>query len=527
MGKFCIFCGTELPGEAKFCFSCGKAQPAYDGDRRIVQSFEPSADCAKVNKKPAAPLALLRNSLILAVAVILFTLSFFPFIKVEQNMSEQGISFDVEVDFSPIDVVVLFFDSFKMLSEEELENSAIAEELEELQNDVIDEISVSASGKITFSREGERLMKKAAMLTMRQTIQSEDYTPGFFVILNLISCVLYILLTLALLVFAILSFISYFGYLANFKEKALSLSIKLLAGVPGMLLFRYCLYFIYSGVRNTSMAWGSIVSLIVSGAAIVTLIILALTQKTHTRKIHLPFRVISSVLSVFAICMSLLPIMTTTVEAEFSGRADTSEVDIPVYSSFYAGFEYSAMDWDDLEDLKEKNEIQRKAYFREKFGEFEDFTKAQINSGIADYNNIHYLIASTVINQPDALVNLFSCVSLLYFAFFILLSMLLQQNLRCLMDGEYSRIQARIGKIAGVVCAGLILAATTAIIFLIADSLYLYAPTRYSVAFGAGTIFVLVFAIASLVIPGEKKQTITAAVDEPIDTDDTAEPVIN
>ena len=95
------------------------------------------------------------------------------------------------------------------------------------------------------------------------------------------------------------------------------------------------------------------------------------------------------------------------------------------------------------------------------------------------------------------------------------------------MDGEYSRIQARIGKIAGVVCAGLILAATTAIIFLIADSLYLYAPTRYSVAFGAGTIFVLVFAIASLVIPGEKKQTITPAVDEPIDTDDTAEPVIN
>lgn len=515
MDKFCMFCGEKLPMQARFCRCCGRTQPdlsdkpqdeALNEEVRITPD-EPqpvlisneSAECAV--KKSSVP-AIVRNAILLAVAVILFALSFAPFIKMEQNIAQNvegiNVQLDMDVEFSPIDAITFFFDSFKSLDEEELMDSKIADELLELGEDIEDEILVGINGSIDFTPEGKKIMKRVIILTARQVYQSEEYTTGPNVILPMIACSLYILLTLALLVFAILNMTSVLG------EKGYSYLLKLLAGVPGMILVRYVTYFMFSGIRNTSMAWGSLISLILSAAAVIFVIVMSFVNKWHEKSFNIPLRAVASVLSVLAICMTLAPIMTTSIEAAFSGRDNESEVHIPIYSSLFAGFELSETERDELDALKDMSIGHKKEYFRDTFDTFENFTKPQVNSGLADLINMTYLRGIFAVDNSDSLVTLFSLVTFLYFLFAVFMSMLLQQNLRCLMSGEYSKIQSLIGKIAGVALAALILAATISFLAILSESLFIYAPKKYSIIFGAGSVLLILFAVAACVLPGEK-----------------------
>ncbi len=518
MDKFCIFCGEKLPMQARFCRCCGRTQPDLSDkpqkealneevqltpdEPQPVLIYNESAE--RTEKKSSTP-AIIRNAILLAVAVILFALSFAPFIKMEQNISQNvegiNVQLDMDVEFSPIDAITFFFDSLKSLDEEELMDSAIADELLELGADLEDEILVGINGNIDFTPEGKKIMKKVIMLTARQVYQSEDYTPGPTVILPMIASVLYILLTLALLVFAILNMTSMLG------EMGYSYLLRLLAGVPGLVLVRYVTYFMFSGIRNTSMAWGSLLSLILSAAAVIFVIVMSFVNKWHEKSFNIPLRAVASALSVLAICMTLSPIMTTTIEATFSGRDTESEAHIPIYSSLFSGFELTETEWDELDALKDKSVGHKKEYFRDVFDTFESFTKPQINSGLADINNMMYLGGLLAVDTPDSLITVFSLVTVLYFLFAIFMSMLLQQNLRCLMSGEYSKVQSLIGKIAGVVLAALILAAVISFLALLSESLFTYAPKRYSLFFSAGTVLLILFAVAACVLPGEKNKT--------------------
>lgn len=531
MDKFCMFCREKLPMQARFCRCCGRTQPdlsdkpqdeVLNEEVRITPD-EPqpvlirneSAECAV--KKSSVP-AIVRNAILLAVAVILFALSFVPFIKMEQNISQNvegiNVQLDMDVEFSPIDAITFFFDSLKSLDEEELMDSKIADELLELGEDIEDEILVGINGSVDFTPEGKKIMKKVIVLTARQIYQSEDYTTGPTVILPMIACSLYILLTLALLVFAILNMTSILG------EVGYSYLLRLLAGVPGLVLVRYVTYFMFSGIRNTSMAWGSVLSLILSAAAVIFVIVMSFANRWHEKSFNIPLRAVASVLSVLAICMTLSPIMTTTIEATFSGRDTESEAHIPIYSSIFGGFDFTETEWDELDALKDKSPGHKKEYFRDAFDTFEIFTKPQVNSGLADLNNLMYIRGMLTVDNPDSLITVFSLVTALYFLFAIFMSMLLQQNLRCLMSGEYSKVQSLIGKIAGVVLAALILAAAISFLALLSESLFTYAPKKYSIFFSAGTILLTLFAVAACVLPGEKMKNTKA----PITTEEAVAP---
>jgi len=210
---------------------------------------------------------------------------------------------------------------------------------------------------------------------------------------------------------------------------------------------------------------------------------------------------------VIAICMTFAPIMTASINTKFSGSYTESEVHIPIYSTLLAGFDLTEEDWTELEEVRGKVDVQKKRYFNNLLKSFQNYTKAEINSGIADADNMKYLGFMVAANESDSFITMFSMVSFVYYAFAVFLSMVLQQNLRCLMDGNYSKIQSRIGRIAGIVSACAILAATIVLLSLIADSLFIYAPKSYRIDLGAGGVLLLLFAIAACVLPDEKHKT--------------------
>ena len=156
MSKFCTNCGTMLDNDDRFCAKCGKLQaldfaaaesvpgidltPTTDSNyitQKTSPAFNqgeiPSAnESAKAKKRISVP-TLIRNSVLLAVALILFAFSFAPIFK--EEIPRQ----DVALEISPIDQIVFLFDSMKMETLDDIEDSRLFDELEMLGEEIEDE----------------------------------------------------------------------------------------------------------------------------------------------------------------------------------------------------------------------------------------------------------------------------------------------------------------------------------------------------------------------------------------------------
>lgn len=525
MSKFCMYCGSQLVDDAKFCSTCGKKQSQFEVDERIdntsstdvaeqindistievahpsivnngnssVFSPEESSQTSKKSKRNLSASIIVRNSILLAAALVLFVLSFAPIYKERDE--------DFTIQFSPLNQIVFLFDSLKSESEEDLKESALSEEIQDLLEEVYEE--TDEDGELTAR--GERLQNKFFILVYRLTVQSEDYQTGLIDIIPAIASIIYILLTLAFLVLASLNFASSFGLMNKSRAKIYSYTVKMLATIPGFILVLYSTSFAFWGYRNSCMAWGGVASLIISLIVIITITTLAFIFKWHNKKFNIPLRSIASIMSVLVICMTLTPILNSSVKATFDGRTSKSTVEIPVYVSIFSEFNFDDEDWNSIEDLRDISKLQVEYYIESLFNDFEDYTKSEIIDGEADDNNNHILVTSLGIDAPDEVIYALSFIPLLYFVIAFLASMVLTQNLRCFMDGTYSRIQARIGKISSLIVACITLAVIIVTFVFFAEAIYRYAPKNYSIYFGAGIIFLIVFAITSCALPSEKK----------------------
>lgn len=520
MSKFCIYCGEQLAVDANFCSSCGKKQViATDSPSENTESAyiatetidaptseifshptEPTStpcdDAPKKAKKKFSVTAIIRNSILLAVAIILFAMSFAPIIKLEDK------EYSVEMSITAIDEIGFLFDSMKMLDEEDLKDSVLYEQIEDLRDKLLDEIE--ENGETT--EKATRLISKITLLLYRLGLQSEDYKTSLTEVLPAVVSLVYMLLTLAFLVFASLNFATSFNCLANAKEKLYSYTIKFLAAIPGFVLVLYSTIFLFMGNKFAFMAWGATASLVISLLTIITITVLAFIFKWHKNKFNIPLRAIAAVASILVICMTLTPFMISSIKGTFDGRSSKSTAEIPVYSSFFDEFKFTEDDWEYIEELRDYKNAVIIDEIDDMFEEFEDYSKSEINNGAADYYNATFIKTNLVIDTADFALEAMAFIPFFYFAAAIFASMILQQTLRCFMDGTYSYAQILVGKIAGLVTACVTLGLIIATFAGVALALQSYAPSAYGIAFGAGTVFLVIFAILNCTLPSKKKK---------------------
>ena len=65
--NFCIFCGLEMPKDAKYCQMCGKRQPKNNNDQQEVQESE---DNKSLLESPQKLIVIGIGAFIVLIAII-------------------------------------------------------------------------------------------------------------------------------------------------------------------------------------------------------------------------------------------------------------------------------------------------------------------------------------------------------------------------------------------------------------------------------------------------------------------------
>ena len=147
MNQFCIYCGTEISSEARFCHSCGKpisapaAQECYEPQvTRCAQTRCESAsvETAPTNKSKFNICSIIKNSILLTISILLFAMSFLPIFSIETDLTED-VSISTEI--SAIDGIVFLFDSFYKWDDDDITDSYFFDRMEDLSAEIADEYS--------------------------------------------------------------------------------------------------------------------------------------------------------------------------------------------------------------------------------------------------------------------------------------------------------------------------------------------------------------------------------------------------
>ena len=519
MQKYCIYCAESLDERAVFCHACGKRQPnsteisSQSESSVILQQLSHDnselQDEAEENKskkqKKNFIVNLVRNSILLAVAITIFALSFAPIFNWKfkdffgNKLTDEDFNFSVS--HSAIDGIIYLFDSVKEYENES--DSPLYDDMEDAYDDLfadvdIDNLSTREKKKV------EENLERIMLLGYRLDLQTESTKTNVSHITIAIISLLYILITFVFLVFSILNFICSFGLMKNKRKSFYNVAMSLLCAIPAFVLITYTAFFAYmSNVGNeVIMGSGAIAIFVVSLITIVALLTLSFIFDCRKAKVsNIVLRSVSSVLSILVICMCFTPIFTTSVRTIFEGRDNKSVGKIPVYFSLFEKFLLDESEIDSISNMQNYSEDGKKLHFTEQFELFGEYSKSDINNGLADDHNGQYLVEILAGSTEADISPAISVIGLLFLITVICAGLLLQQNLAYFTGCKYLHILARIAKILTLIFASLAFAASIAVFTGIGICVNALAPSGYAIGLGAGIFFLLVFAIAVCCIP--------------------------
>lgn len=523
MQKYCIFCGKLLDERAIFCHSCGKRQAdstdisSEDKEINVNQNF--SSEYCEVqeditqkeskNKKKNFIVSLVRNSILLAVAITVFALSFAPIFNWDlSNYMDDYIddNLDLSLSHSAIDGMIYLFDSIQDYENEN--ESPLYDKLNEIGDDIFEDIKGIDDIDNLSSREKKRIennLEKAAILSYRLALQTEGEKTNFPQIIIAIVSILYILFSFTLLVFSIINFISSFGLLKNKGKNLYKVTLSLLCAIPSLILITYTVFFTYMnalGCTRVVMGSGAITIFVISIITIISLITLSFIFDSRKVKVsNIVLRSVSSILAILVICMCFTPIFTTSVKTVFEGRENKSVAKIPIHISLFQEFLLNESEIDSISTLQNYSEVGKMIYFKEQFEMFETYSKSDINKGFADSHNGQYLIELLAVSSEYDFGLLISVIGLFFILTVLSVGLLLQQNLSYFTGCKYIHVLARIAKILTLILAALAFISTIAVFIGTGICVTAFAPSGYAIGLGAGLFFLLIFAIAVCCIP--------------------------
>ena len=265
---FCEKCGGRVNDGARFCSSCG-AEIA-NGATAFEESGGYQDPCSgsvmtKGKKKAKKITLLIKNSLILLLAVIMFAFSFFPIIGV----GTEYLGVDVKVNFSAIDSISILFSSFSNYSDiAEIpaydDMMELSEMLQEELGGILD-MSEKEAVKM-FASEISRI----SILTIKASLMFEGAKAPIAYWFAAILSFIYMALTAAFFVLAILNFIATFGVIKTGKRFDLWCAALLSAATVSLLLLFYVMGVSYSAAASIiSMTGFSVTTVIIAAVTVV------------------------------------------------------------------------------------------------------------------------------------------------------------------------------------------------------------------------------------------------------------------
>lgn len=489
----CARCGSNLSKEERFCHNCGLAVKQ--------KKIDSSLDCSAKNKTSRKKFitAIIKNSLLLAMAVFMLISVFLPLISISGDITR----FDVELNYSSIDGIEAAINSCYSLDADEMEDEA--EDLEDAAAEYVDEWADDEEPD-----QLESFIKDVLMLALR----SEDVEVSVGKISMLVLSIAQILLAIAFLVFAILNFISLFTRMKSFSK--LSFSLLLLNSIvifTNAFIFKHEFGSIKLGDRFYASEGGitaiPILMLILAICISITFLVLRLAVDKENFKVGNIIK--NSLVLIFALVIlisAFAPIVNTNVKAEFLGSSSPKRATSSLDSSVFYSFNITEDEKEEIED-KLNSELFWYDEARHIFSSLENCKKYEFEKGKGDAKSINQNMFSWLLLGYDAyeyagifslggtvMTGIVACALLLIFITLYELAMGVKINLA----------------ISYTLKSVVILLTLMILILAIVMSVVVtgYADTvnniNYSSSIAYGPVLMLIFAIAVICVPSIKSK---------------------
>lgn len=528
--KFCSQCGAPLGEDARFCSQCGtpilregapapavtpEPTPIYDAPAQVSYAPTPKPKKEKNPQKRAFVRNIITKSVCLALAILFVVLAFLPIFSrtLEVDLGE-GIPFKAEIKLSAIDTLILFANTFQSQSELQLMESPLVEKLEsqamQLGTMVVFEQSLNYN---TLSREAKSLIQDILFTTLLLAARSDEVGAPIVMYVACALCVAYVLLTVALLVLAILSFIGAFG-IGRLGSKKLERALYLLMTIIPVLAIALPLAH-QTTIPDLHATYALILPLILSLAFLVWVMISRiLFEKLRFSVKTLVVRSVSTALCVLVLCLVSAPILRCRITTAFKGQSQQTTTSITFDYEDFTAFQFGEKDlekYDDFYNYGDKSETA--AALQENKDGFSAFKYTQMKGDDASSHNEELLAYLLAAYNAHHFGFFFSLVSLFAVLAILCAALLLQQNISYFIGGSYSRLAVLLTKILFGIFSLAMLALSIAFLVLISMSISNYGLLGYTVRISAGIILYMVFAIATICMPAKtkKKQSQVAA----------------
>lgn len=517
--RFCIYCGTKIASDAVFCHACGKRQSAIDEVENAPQKIdlpeEPCPSCvseiqAVAAQKPAKqPYKLsipniIRNSIILLVALAMMIFAFLPVLDLETEYS----NVEIDIKLSAVDQIVVLFDSFKNLDAEELLETDLAEKAQDLYEFIFDS---SISDVDDLSDSEERKLAKLCLLLLRMNAQSEDFTAPAVYYISAVFSIIYITNAIALFVFALLNLLASLGLLGGAEKSMLKWTTRALTLTPVLLITTF--FAIYVAMCE-SIAPGmndmAIGTLVMSLSTIIMMFVLRMIFTKRDQKLRPVARAIAATLAIVVICLSFAPVLNASVSTVFSGSQKTRTATIEMSASFFTVHHVSESTKEQLEDqFDDYTTAQKVQNLSDIFEQFKNFTKKDAEGMPGASINNTLLINLLGSKAPGSVLELVSLIGILFIGALVGAALILWQNASYFANGLYSTKVVVTGKVISGVFSLLALATSIVYLVVMRNLGEIYLPSQYELSISAGVICLAIFAVGSIFCPHKIRTRVT------------------
>lgn len=294
-------------------------------------------NCVVENRKNPA---FIKQVVLLFLGILLLVFSFLPIVSYTYEDKMYGgteIEGTLKVKISPIQNIVLMFDSFKDDAFENIEDSDLFSEYEDIEEELWE---AADNGKL--SSKEEKIFSELLYLNARINLQGERANVKLPFIVGTLISLGYIALTVLLCVYTLLDIISFF----KGKENDSKRTLKLLSAIPIATIINYyatssAMYrtYLFAGA-DVKFGSGVVLSIIFSIIGLAGWIIYSWLVNGFKFGIKRHgSRVITLVVAFFALMTIFMPLMKMSLTAEFEGRSTETTVKVSYDSGFFGSLD--------------------------------------------------------------------------------------------------------------------------------------------------------------------------------------------
>lgn len=398
---FCENCGAEISATAKFCMRCGtkvvlaerevpvsaKAEETMTVTETEAETSVPKEPEEKRERKPFfAPgewrkFARCGAGFLLSILILVF--AFLPIVsyKVDEDLIE-----DFSYSYSATDYIVFLYDSFLEYDEDELEESALYEKYEDLQEDLQDIIEEEDDLE-DLDKSQKKLLRRYYVYTTRLLLRSKGEVS--------VSVAVAAAVSLAYLIFSVVFFaVASYNLVRCFlrKKEGYTKIVKMISFTPflAILVFfatKIAKIHAYSYVQPVESAMGSGAKGIIIVSCVGILLAIAERVISNWKKIsvkRMTVNAISVVLATVTICLIFSPVLSASVRAVFDGKSTKRDVTVTLGAESLLAVEMPKESLNERLDDIGSSKSEKKDYLGSEMELFSYYTLREMRAGDAD-----------------------------------------------------------------------------------------------------------------------------------------------